>query len=201
MIKIFTGEDRIRAQQEITKYLGKNYEIIEGADLELTTLPSIFQGASLFADTRNILIRDLSINKPVFDKLPDYLDTSHNVIIQEIKLDKRSNTYKILKDKIEIRDFALSKSPNLNLIFNIYNTAKKDGSKAVDMLSKIEQDEDPIKFCGLLISQALKDYRAKQGTKEKKALKELSKLDLALKSTSYQPWLLIQSFLLRLSSL
>ena len=201
MIKIFTGEDRIRAQQEITKYLGKNYEIIEGTDLELTTLPSIFQGASLFADTRNILIRDLSINKPVFDKLPDYLDTSHNVIIQEIKLDKRSNTYKILKDKIEIRDFALSKSPNLNLIFNIYNTAKKDGSKAVDMLSKIEQDEDPIKFCGLLISQALKDYRAKQGTKEKKALKELSKLDLALKSTSYQPWLLIQSFLLRLSSL
>lgn len=201
MIKIFTGEDRIRAQQEITKYLGKNYEIIEGADLELTTLPSIFQGASLFADTRNILIRDLSANKPVFDKLPDYLDTPHNVIIQEIKLDKRSNTYKILKDKIEIRDFALPKSPNLNLIFNIYNTAKKDGSKAVDMLSKIEQDEDPIKFCGLLISQALKDYRAKQGTKEKKALKELSKLDLALKSTSYQPWLLIQSFLLRLSSL
>lgn len=201
MIKIFTGEDRIRAQQEITKYLGKNYEIIEGADLELTTLPSIFQGASLFADTRNILIRDLSANKPVFDKLPDYLDTPHNVIIQEIKLDKRSNTYKILKDKIEIRDFALPKSPNLNLIFNIYNTAKKDGPKAVDMLSKIEQDEDPIKFCGLLISQALKDYRAKQGTKEKKALKELSKLDLALKSTSYQPWLLIQSFLLRLSSL
>lgn len=201
MIKIFTGEDRIRAQQEITRYLGENYEIIEGADLELTTLPSIFQGASLFADTRNILIRDLSINKPVFDKLPDYLDTSHNVIIQEIKLDKRSNTYKILKDKIEIRDFALPKSPNLNLIFNIYNTAKKDGSKAVDMLSKIEQDEDPIKFCGLLISQALKDYRTKQGTKEKKALKELSKLDLALKSTSYQPWLLIRSFLLRLSSL
>ena len=100
MIKIFTGEDRIRAQQEITRYLGENYEIIEGAELELTTLPSIFQGASLFADTRNILIRDLSINKPVFDKLPDYLDTSHNVIIQEIKLDKRSNTYKILKDKI-----------------------------------------------------------------------------------------------------
>ena len=201
MIKIFTGENRIRAQQEITKYLGDNYEIIEGADLEPTTLPSVFHGASLFADARNILIRDLSANKPVFDKLPEYLETPHNIIIQELKLDKRSNTYKAIKDKIEIREFALPKSPNLSIIFNIYDTAKKDGPKAVKMLSKIEQDEDPIKFCGLLISQALKDYRAKQGTKEKKALKELSELDLALKSTSYQPWLLIQSFLLRLSSL
>ena len=201
MIKIFTGEDRLKAQQEIIKQLGKDYEIIEGAELEPTILPSIFYGNSLFADTRNILIRDLSANKPVFEKLPEYLDTPHNIIIQELKLDKRSNAYKILKDKIEIRDFALPKNPNLSLIFNIYNTAKKDGQKAVKMLSKIEQDEDPIKFCGLLISQALKDYRVKQGIKEKRVLKELSKLDLALKSTSYQPWLLIQSFLLRLSSL
>ena len=201
MIKIFTGENRLKAQQEITRQLGENYEIIEGADLELTTLPSIFHGTSLFANTRNILIRDLGLNKPAFEKLPDYLDTPHNIIIQELKLDKRSNTYKILKDKIEIRDFALPKSPNLNIIFNIYDTAKKDGPKAVKMLAQIEQDEDPIKFCGLLISQALKDYRAKQGTKEKKALKELSKLDLTLKSTSLSPWLLIQSFLLRLSSL
>lgn len=201
MIKIFTGEDRLKAQQEIIKQLGKDYEIIEGAELEPTILPSIFYGNSLFADTRNILIRDLSANKPVFEKLPEYLNTPHNIIIQELKLDKRSNAYKILKDKIEIRDFALPKNPNLSLIFNIYNTAKKDGQKAVKMLSKIEQDEDPIKFCGLLISQALKDYRVKQGIKEKRVLKELSKLDLALKSTSYQPWLLIQSFLLRLSSL
>lgn len=201
MIKIFTGKDRLKAQQEIIKQLGKDYEIIEGAELEPTILPSIFYGNSLFADTRNILIRDLSANKPVFEKLPEYLDTPHNIIIQELKLDKRSNAYKILKDKIEIRDFALPKNPNLSLIFNIYNTAKKDGQKAVKMLSKIEQDEDPIKFCGLLISQALKDYRVKQGIKEKRVLKELSKLDLALKSTSYQPWLLIQSFLLRLSSL
>jgi DNA polymerase III delta subunit len=56
-------------------------------------------------------------------------------------------------------------------------------------------------FFGLLASQALKDYSQKQGTKEKRVLKELSKLDLDLKTTSYQPWLLIESFLLRLSSL
>ena len=201
MIRIFTGDDRVKAQQEISRLLGAEYEIIEGAELTPADLPSIMQGASLFATTRNILIRDLSANKPVFEKLPDYLDTPHNIIIQELKLDKRSATYKLLKDKIEIRDFVLPKSQNLNIIFNIYSTAKHDGKKAVEMLEQVKQDEDPIAFCGLLISSALKDYKKHPSTKEKRALKELSKLDLDLKSTSLQPWLLVQSFLLRLSSL
>ncbi len=201
MIKIFTGENRAKALTEIKKLLGDDYEVIEGADLAPEDLPSLLKGASLFAETRNILIRDLSPNKATFDKLPEYLDTPHNVIIQEINLDKRSNTYKNLKDQIEIVNFALPESSNLGIIFNIYSTAKIDGKRAVEMLEKIEPEEDPIKFCGLLISQALKDYRKKQGTKEKKALKELSKLDLNLKSTSYQPWLLVRAFLLQLSSL
>lgn len=201
MIKIFTGENRTKASAEITRLLGNDYEVVEGASLTPEDLPSIMQGASLFADTRNILIRDLSPNKPVFDRLPGYLNTPHNIIIQEITLDKRSSTYKALKDQIEIVEFALPQSSNLGIIFNIYSTAKVDGKKAVKMLEKIEPEEDPIKFCGLLISQALKDYRKKQGIKEKKALRELSKLDLNLKSTSYQPWLLVRSFLLQLSSL
>ena len=67
MIKIFTGDDRTKAQQEITKLLGSDYEIIEGSDLLVSDLPSLMQGASLFATSRNILIRDLSPNKPVFE--------------------------------------------------------------------------------------------------------------------------------------
>ncbi len=77
----------------------------------------------------------------------------------------------------------------------------KSAKKAVKDLEKIKHHEDPIRFCGLMISQALKDYRAYQGIKEKRALKELSKLDLDLKTTSLEPWLLIESFLLRASSL
>ena len=87
------------------------------------------------------------------------------------------------------------------LVFDIYRTAKRDGKRAVEMLGKIKQDEEPIRFCGLLISQALKDYARNPGAKEKRALKELSRLDLDLKSTSYSPWLLIEAFLLRVSSL
>ena len=201
MIRIFTGENRIRANQAVSQILGENYEIIEGTDLTPNDLPSIFQGASLFSVKRNILIRDLSDNKPTFEKIPEYLDTPHDVIILELKLDKRSATYKMLKDQIEIRDFPLPKDPNINLVFDIYRTAKVNGKKAVKDLDKIKHHEDPIRFCGLMISQALKDYRAHQGTKEKRALKELSKLDLDLKTTSLEPWLLIQSFLLRVSSL
>lgn len=202
MIKVFYGDDRVRAKAEITKFLGtKDYEIIEGADLTPADLPSIFLGNSLFTDTRAILIRDFTANRPVYEKLPEYLNTPHQIAILDAKIDKRSATYKFLKDQIEFQEFTLPKNPNLNLVFGIYRTAKHDGEKAVKMLEKIQYEEDPIMFCGLLISQALKDFNQKQGTKEKRVLRELSKLDLDLKSTSLQPWLLVQSFLLRLSSL
>ena len=201
MIKIFYGDDRIKATREIENLLGKTYEIIEGPDLAPTDLLNIFQGISLFADNRKILIRDLSENKPAFEKLPDYLDTKHDIILLETKLDKRSSAYKTLKSKIEIKEFSL-KDPNLSLVFGIYDAAKRDGREALATLEKIKTKQDPIMFFGLLVSKALKDYAVKQGTKEKRVLKELSKLDLNLKSTSsFEPWLLIESFLLRLSSL
>ena len=202
MIKFFYGDDRVRAKQSIEQFLGtKDYEIIEGTDLTPADLPSIFLGNSLFADTRTILIRDLTANKLVYEKLPDYLATPHQIAILELKLDKRSAVYKTLKEQVEFQEVILPKNTNLNLVFDIYRTAKHDGEKAVKMLAKIQNEEDPIMFCGLLISQALKDFKQKQGTKEKRTLKELSKLDLDLKSTSLQPWLLVQSFLLQLSSL
>lgn len=202
MIKIFYGDDRVRAKAEIIKFLNtKDYEIIEGADLAPADLPSIFLGNSLFASTRAILVRDFTTNKPAYEKLPEYLNTPHQIAILDAKIDKRSATYKTLKDQIEFQEFTLPKNPNFNLVFDIYRTAKRDGKKAVKMLEKIQSEEDPIMFCGLLISQALKDFNQKQGTKEKRVLRELSKLDLDMKSTSLQPWLLVQSFLLRLSSL
>ena len=201
MLKIFTGEDRIRAKNEIENLLGSDYEIIDGADLGAESLPNIFHGNSLLSSERKILIRDLSENKPVFEKISDYLNTNHQIILFETKLDKRSATYKTLKEKVEIKEFAAKKDPNQELVFGIYNIAKRDCKKAIENLEKIKTTQDPLMFFGLLVSQALKDYQRNQGTKEKKVLKELSSLDLKLKSTSFSPWLLIESFLLRLSSL
>ena len=200
MLKIFTGDDRVRAGREIIKLLGPDHETIEGADLTTNDLPSIFKGVSLFAETRNILIRDLLANKQTADHLINYLDTPHNVIIQELKLDKRSAAYKALKAaKVEIREFNLPPDTSYKLVFDIYRTAKRDGKKAVKQLEQIKPNQDPIMFFGLLASQALKDFNQHPGTKEKRTLRELSKLDLQMKSTSIDPWLLIEACLLRLS--
>ena len=201
MIRVFYGDDRISAKSEILKFLGSDYEIIEAGELTLADLPNIFLGSSLINPTRSILIQDFFANKSIADKLHDFLNTPHRIAILELKLDKRSAVYKSLKNQIDFKEFPISKSPNLNLIFDIYKIAKTNGLKALELLANIKAEEDPMMFFGLLVSQVLKDYDKKQGIKEKRVLKELSKLDLALKSTSYQPWLLIESFLLRLSSL
>lgn len=199
MIRVYYGDDRVRATREITRVLGSEYEVVDGSELKMEDLPSLFWGNSLFSEKRNILIRDMADNKPVYDKLPEYLDTVHNIVIFEMKIDKRAATYKALKDKIEWKEYKMPVNPNLRLVFDIYKVAKTDGVRAVKMLEKVKNEEDPIMFCGLMVSQALKDYKAHPGTKEKRALKELSKLDLDLKSTSLQPWMLVQTFLLRLA--
>lgn len=201
MIRVFYGDDRVRANREIKKLLGKDYEVIEGPEINVGDLPSIFYGASLFSPERRILIRDLTANKPAFEQLPNYLTSPHGVILLETHLDKRSATYKDLKEKIEFKEFKLPEDPNFALVFDIYRTAKKDGKKAITMLEKIKPSEDPIKFTGLLISQAIKDFSNHQGIKEKKILKALSKLDIQMKSTKIDPWLLVESFLLSLQTI
>ena len=201
MIKVFYGDDRVRAKAAIKDFLGEGYEILDGADINIGDLPSIFLGGSLLSSDRSILIRDFTENKALYDELPKFINSPHKIILFESKLDKRSTVYKDLKEKIEFREFVLSKNPNLDLIFDIYKTAKQNGPKAIAMLEKIKQDEDPIMFFGLLASQAIKDFSARQGIREKKILKELSKVDLQIKTTKVEPWLLIESFLLRLFSL
>lgn len=201
MIKIFYGEDRVRAKQAIEKFLGKDYEVIDCADLTPADLPTIFQGTTLFAEKRSILLRDFTANKSIYEHLPDYLTTTHNVALFETKLDKRSAVYKQIKNQVEITEFPLAKKQNINQIFDIYRTAKHDGKKALQMLEQIKSEEDPIMFTGLLVSQALKDFAAHPGSREKRIVKELAMTDLQMKTTKVEPWLLVESFLIRLSSL
>ena len=101
-----------------------------------------------------------------------------------------------------LEPFENSGKKNMNEVWGIYRTAKYDGKKAVKMLEKIEAEEEPIKFLGALVSEAVKDFVANPGAKEKRVLSELSKLDMQLKAgATLSPWLLISGFLLRLSSL
>ena len=201
MIKVFTGDDRVKAKQEAVRFLGPEYEVFDGPDLLEDDLLNIFLGSSLLMPQRSVLIRDLSKNKPLFDKLPNYLDTSHKIVILETKIDKRSAVYKALKEKNLLQDFPLSQNTDYKKAISIFPTAKRDGRKAVAMLEEIKTQEDPIMFFGLLVSSALKDYNRNQGIKEKRILKLLSQLDLKIKSSSLDPWLIIESFLIQVSQL
>ena len=198
MIKVFYGEDRVKAQQEARKFLGDEYETVDGESLTPQDLPSLMMGNSLFCETRAIMVQDALANKTIWEDLSKYLDSPHRVVFWELKVDKRSGIYKALKDKVQFQEFKLPRDSGV--VFEIYKTAKKDGVKAVELLEKIEHEQEPMMFLGLMVSQAIKDYKARPGVKEKRALRELSELDMQLKTTKLQPWMLISAFLLRLAS-
>lgn len=200
MLKVFYGANRLAAEKAIKQALGENYEVFEGENLKPDDLPSIFLGSSLFeTEKRRILLKDVSENSAVWEKLTDYTDTAHEVIAWEMKLDKRSAGYKRLSgSKVELREFAELKKPEANLVFGILDTAFRDGKRAVEMVEQIELTQDPYMFFGLLVTQMLKKYQATGArVRERKLLKELAKTDLQMKSTTVEPWNLIKSFLLR----
>ena len=204
MIKIFYGEDRIKTQLEARKTLGDNYEVIYGESLTPENMPSVFWGSSLFAPQRNILIKDLSFNKNVWELLPQYLTTEHNIVIWEQKLNKNTKVYKALKKSgLEPKEFPAKASPDISLAFNILNTAWRDGPKAVEMLEKIENIQDQRMFIGLMTTQSIRKYDTTHSHKSKTVLKELAKLDMQLKATKStgQPWSLIEAFLLRVQEM
>ena len=60
--------------------------------------------------------------------------------------------------------------------------------------------EDPYKMLGAWTWKAIDNFKRYNGPKEKRALRELSKLDMLMKSTSYQPWTQMQAFLLQAAS-
>jgi len=201
MLSVFVGENRLEAEKALKQALNANYEVFDGENLVLTDLPSIFRGTSLFeAGKRQILIKELSENTAVWEKVADFVDTDHDVVIWETKIDKRSVGYKNLKAKgVEIREFALKKPPEANLVFGILDTAMSDGKRAVSMVEKIQDKQDPYMFFGLMVTQALKKFTIRQGARERRLIKRLAVLDLQMKTTTVDPWSLVKAFLLEVS--
>lgn len=204
MLKIFYGANRVEAQKAIRQALGADYEVFEGEKLTPEDLPSIFQGTSLFAtEKRRILLKDLSENSAVWEKLTDYLETAHEVIVWEMKLDKRSSAYKRLSvAKVAMQEFPERKKPELNLVFGILDAAFVDGVRAVKMVEQIELEQDPYMFFGLLVTQMLKRYdNTGARPRERRLLKVLAATDLQMKTTNIEPWSLIKAFLLRVKTI
>ena len=197
MIYIIYGDDRVRGDAEAKRILGTEYEVFDGEELAAGDLPSIFMGMSLFAEKRKILVKDLP--KELFEKVPEYVKTVHEVVIFESNLDKRTAAYKELAKNpgVKFMEFKLAAKVDRNLAFNVYDMAMRDGKKAVEMLRPAELTEDPYMMMGAFSWKAIDNFRKWGGEKEKRALRELSRTDILMKTTSFQPWTLLETFLLR----
>lgn len=205
MIKIFYGEDRLAISEAVVQELGSGYEVFEGEKLLPADLPSIFQGTTLFGGggERRILLKDLGENTAVWEKIEEYFDTEHRVVIWETKLDKRTAGYKKMKSSgVEIREFAIRAKTDARSVFGLLEMALRDGEAAIKLVESIKLEQDPYMLVGLLVTQTLKRLEAaeKRGNsvKEKKILASLAALDLKMKSSSLDPWVLIETFLLSL---
>ena len=201
MIRVVYGEDRDTILKKIKREFKEGYEVFEGENLKSEDLPSIFLGVSLFAEKREIVIKDLS-EGGLLEEAIKYLDTPHEIVIWETKLDKRKADYKKLKKAgIEITEYKLVENVGKSEIFDVFEVGLRDGKRAVKMVERIENEQDPFMFVGLLAMQAIKKFEVRGGEKEKRVLEELSKLDIDMKSTALEPWMLVKLFLLKLSSL
>ena len=216
MIYVFYGSDRKKISLAVRTILGDDYEVYDGENIAISDIPNLMMGNSLFADQRKILIKDLTgrqnaeaVNdgsssnnvSDYYDILQQYLDTPHEIVIWETNVSRKKSFKDFLANsKVKSRKYDLPPQVDMRKVFGIYDTALTNGVRAIKMLEEIKSEEDPYMFVGLLASQAIKNYARHQGRKEKRALKELSKLDIDLKSTKYDPWLLISTFILKLQS-
>ncbi len=201
MIKIFFGEDRAAAEAAVQKFLGEDYEVFDGEELTVGDLPSVFQGTSLFGvDERRILLKNLTENKEVWGKVGDYAKSEHRIAIWEAKIDKRSVVYKKLVERdVEMQEFKEKLLANNRAVFGILDLALRDGALAVKEVEKIEDIQDPYMFVGLLVTQMLKKLETSRGgRREKQILKRLSELDMRMKNSGMESWMLIKAFLLEI---
>lgn len=111
MITLLTGDNSFelkRALGDIETAFDSAAEKFDGTDLELSRLPDLLRGGTLFTDKRLVIIRGLSENKSLWEVLPEWLervsDDVHLVLI-EPKPDKRTKTYKELKKNADVQEF------------------------------------------------------------------------------------------------
>lgn len=115
MIIVLTGDNDFalrQASQQLRaaftlKYGAGAVGVCDGAAMTVPELPQLLQGVSLFEPKRMIVIKEASINKLIWDVLPEWLSTDDDtvVVLEEPKPDKRTRTYKWLQQHADVRDF------------------------------------------------------------------------------------------------
>jgi DNA polymerase III delta subunit len=111
MITWFTGENTFDIQQAVTAIIEKfdgSAERLDGTTLELKNIPDLLMGSTLFAAKRLVIIKDLSQNSSVWEKLPEWIDRISDdidVVLIDGKPDKRTTGYKEVKKRVVLKEF------------------------------------------------------------------------------------------------
>lgn len=111
MITLLTGENSFEIEQALGEIAGDfagNVEKIDGSQLQLAQLPDLLMGVSLFATSRMVVIRNLSANKSIWATFGEWLpriSDDINLILIEPKPDKRTATFKVLKEQATVSEF------------------------------------------------------------------------------------------------
>lgn len=111
MITLLMGDNSFEINETLENFVASfdgRAEKVDGETLELKDLPDLLMGSTLFAEKRLVIIKGLSQNTKVWEKLPDWLprisDDIHLVLVDE-KPDKRTSAYKELKKVVEVKEF------------------------------------------------------------------------------------------------
>ena len=111
MIALLIGENSFLIERELAQIAAGfdgRAEKFDGSSLQLSQLPDLLMGTSLFATKRLIIIRDLGSNKSVWPVLGDWLPRVSDdiqLVLVEPKPDKRTTTFKTLKKHATTSEF------------------------------------------------------------------------------------------------
>lgn len=108
MITLVIGDDAYKRRLAVERVVAASTvapERIDGAELQENQLADSIAGATLFSTARLVVVTDLSQNKPVWEKLGEWVarvsdDTT--LVLVEAKPDKRTKAYKAISAKATI---------------------------------------------------------------------------------------------------
>jgi DNA polymerase-3 subunit delta len=121
----FTGENTYEITQTekqitsefIEKHGQHSLEKVDGETLDPRNFSGLLQGATLFAAAKLVVIKDLAKNKLAWEALGDWLDrvpADTTLILIDPSPDKRTKTYKLLKNKTDFKEFRLLEGSQLD---------------------------------------------------------------------------------------
>ncbi len=117
MIQLLYGENDYALRQAegrirdafVDKHGEHSVALLQGDALTPADLPQLLQGGTLFAVEKLSVIYDASANKPLWESLGEFLESTRDVdlLLVETKPDKRTKTFKWLQKNAETQECKL----------------------------------------------------------------------------------------------